>query len=115
MNVVRWLEALKRGDRITTMAFEQGHFGLSSKVSPELKVRYMDAFGGVSPEAKSVHISAINEGLDLFEKLFGYRSKSFIAPCYIWSRDVESVLCRGGIRFIQGFPHGLSSVFQGLL
>ena len=104
LNVVRWLEALKRGDRITTLAFGQGHFGLSSKVSPELKVRYMDALGGVSPEAKSFHVSAINEGLDLFEKLFGYRSKSFIAPCYIWSRDVELVLYQGGIRFIQGLP-----------
>jgi hypothetical protein len=40
--------------------------------------------------------------LDLFEKIFGYRSKSFIAPNYTWSSELESYLKQLGVQTIQG-------------
>jgi hypothetical protein len=38
----------------------------------------------------------------LFNRIFGYQSKSFIAPNYIWSSRNEQILSSLGIRFIQG-------------
>jgi hypothetical protein len=45
---------------------------------------------------------SLAEGLDLFEKIFGYRSRSFIPPCYTWDSNVEQVLSEKGVRYIQG-------------
>ena len=45
---------------------------------------------------------SLSEGLDLFEKIFGYRSRSFIPPCYTWSSELEETLKMGGVRYIQG-------------
>lgn len=45
---------------------------------------------------------AAADGLRMFEQLFGYRSRTFIAPCYTWpaslekrSAPKESRPCRG--------------------
>jgi hypothetical protein len=45
---------------------------------------------------------SISEGLDLFEKIFGFRSRSFIPPCYTWDSAIEETLCLSGVRYIQG-------------
>ena len=64
----------------------------------------------VLPENKSV-IEIIDiekdsdkliEGLNLFEQMFKFRSKTFIAPCYTWSPLHEEALYRGGVSHIQG-------------
>ena len=49
----------------------------------------------------NMHNSLI-EGLNLFENIFGYRSKSFIPPCYTWSSDIEETLHKSGVKYIQG-------------
>jgi hypothetical protein len=38
----------------------------------------------------------------LFEKIFGYRSISFIAPCYTWSNEINATLKDAGIQCFQG-------------
>jgi len=45
---------------------------------------------------------SIKEGLDLFEMLFGFKSESSIAPCYVWDKKVESILLNKGVKYIQG-------------
>lgn len=45
---------------------------------------------------------SLAEGLNLFEKIFGFRSKSFIPPCYTWNSDIEETLYENGVRYIQG-------------
>ena len=42
------------------------------------------------------------EGLDLFEKLFGYRSITTIPPNYIWSPDYNRAVAEKGVRVFQG-------------
>lgn len=42
------------------------------------------------------------EGLNLFEQMFKFRSKTFIAPCYTWSPLHEEALYKGGVSHIQG-------------
>ncbi len=102
LNVLRWMKALQANDEITRLAFEQKHFGLSNKVSPKLKVRYMDAFANIGLESLQKESIIIKEGTEIFEKLYGYRSKSFIAPCYTWCNELEPVLKECGIEYIQG-------------
>lgn len=100
LNVIRWMKALQESDEIARLCFNQRHFSLTKKASPRVKARYMDAFANVGlldEEAKMV-----KEACDIFEKLFGYRSKSFIAPCYIWKKELEPILKSNGIAYLQG-------------
>lgn len=104
LNVARWMTALQNNDEITMMSFNQGHFGLSNKTTDKLKVRYMDAFGNASINSISSEDKIIKEATELFENLFGFRSTSFIAPCYIWEKELEPVLLKYGIKYLQGLP-----------
>ena len=104
LNVRRWMTALQQNDEVTLLAFKQRHFGLSNKVSPKLKVRFMDAFANVGEDHLIYESEIIREGTNLFEELFGYRSKSIMAPCYTWRKDLESIMLQSGIKYLQGLP-----------
>jgi hypothetical protein len=41
----------------------------------------------------------------LFEKIWGFSSKSFIASCYIWNSDIEKTLYQNGVKYIQGIVY----------
>ena len=58
------------------------------------------------PPQENIYDS-MKEDLDIFEKLFGYRSLSVIPPHYIFTPDVEKVWRRLGIRYIQGAGYRL--------
>lgn len=103
LNVKKWLRVLREGkDPITRRAFELGTFGLTSKVSPEIQGTYMGAFDSALEEDIQEYAEIIHEGLDLFEKLFGYRSHSFIATTYTWHPLIEESLKENGVEYLQG-------------
>lgn len=102
LNVVRWMKALQSGDKVTMHGFDQCHFGLSKLTTNQLKVRYMDGFGNANDESIAFETQAIQDATRLFEELFGYKSSSFIAPCYIWRDSVEKTLADCGVKYLQG-------------
>ncbi len=103
LNVKKWLQVLRDGkDRITRRAFELGTFGLTSNVSTDIQGTYMGAFDSSLEEDIEEYGKIIQEGLDLFEQLFGYRSKSFIATTYTWHPLIETFLKDSGVEFLQG-------------
>lgn len=102
LNVKKWLTVLQGKDSITKRAFHLGTFGLTSNVSPYIQGNYMGAFDSAKEDDIKLYNNIIEEGLNLFEKLFGYRSKSFIATTYTWSPLIEESLKLNGIRYIQG-------------
>lgn len=102
LNVIRWMKALQNNDEITRLAFDQRHFGLSKLITDKLNVRYMDAFGNITEMSETVETEIIREATSLFEQLFGYKSKSFIAPCYIWRKSLEKTLSYCGVEYLQG-------------
>ena len=103
LNVQKWLNVLREGnDQITRRAFDLGTFGLTSHVSPEIQGNYMGAFDSALQEDVERYGVIIREGLDLFERLFGYRSSSFIATTYTWSPLIESYLKEYGVKYLQG-------------
>ena len=44
----------------------------------------------------------IGKGLNIFEKLFGFKSLSTMAPFYYWDKDTEKAWSLFGVRYIQG-------------
>lgn len=102
LNIKKWLQAIREGDKTTQRAFDYGTFGLTSDVDPSISGNYMGAFNSALPADIEEYGKSITEGLNIFEKLFGFRSESFIATTYTWPHDIESYLRQGGVKFLQG-------------
>lgn len=102
LNVKKWLSVLQQGESATKRAFELGSFGLTASVDPTIKRNYMGAFNSGLDDDISYYEQILTEGLDLFEKLFGFRSKSFIATTYTWNPKIEPFLIDGGVKYVQG-------------
>lgn len=103
LNVKKWLRVLRSSDTsVTRVAFDMGTFGLTEHVDSSIKEYYMGAFNsGLSEDVEQYGV-IISDGLDLFKKIFGYQSESFIATTYEWSPDIEPFLIRNGVKYIQG-------------
>jgi hypothetical protein len=97
VNVVRWMEALARKSEAIMFTFDHG-----TTFSGDGDYNFMEVLDYNSPEDLVKMKEGLREGLDLFEKIFGFRSRSFIPPCYTWNSEVEETLHEGGVRYIQG-------------
>jgi hypothetical protein len=102
LNVKRWMKALSSGDEDARTAFKQNMFSIHTLPKNNNLNEYMDSLGYDEPEDKERIDQIIIEGLSLFEKIWGFPSKSFIASCYIWSSDIEKTLFINGVNYIQG-------------
>lgn len=110
LNVYSWLAALRQRDRDALLSFEYGFWGHSIR-DRNLRLRhYLAAYDYNSAGELDYVCSAATEGMEMFEKVFGYKSKSFIAPNFIWSPEVEKALNAQGATIIQGQTNQLISV-----
>ncbi len=110
LNIQRWLTDLQRGDTITRLAFEQNMFSIHAHTKPAVVNEYMDALDADSEAQLQSQHQVLKEGLDLFKAIWGYPSKSFIAPCYTWSTAIEPTLAKYGVKYIQGVVNQLHPV-----
>lgn len=62
----------------------------------------MGAFDSAIDEDVMKYKEIITDGLNIFGKLFGYRSKSFIATRYTWPEEIELTLKNNDILYLQG-------------
>lgn len=102
LNVTRWMVALQNNSKEVHHAFRNNFFGISKTISNENNPSFMAALDIDELKAQQVINKSIEEGLGMFEKIFGYPSESFIAPNYIWNSEVENVLANNGVRILQG-------------
>jgi hypothetical protein len=100
LNVLSWMKALQNGDKDALYVFDLGIPGLFPKSSN--KTRYMAALNAASVSEIHELNNILYDGLYLFEKIFGYKSTTFIAPCYTWHPLNEKILFENGITHIQG-------------
>ncbi|MBN2167170.1 MAG: hypothetical protein JW717_12895 [Marinilabiliaceae bacterium] len=97
VNVVRWMEALK--SQTPEMMFT---FDNNTTFSGSGDYNFMEVLDYNTSDDLVLMKDSLKEGLDLFEKIFGFRSKSFIPPCYTWDSNVEKTLAENGVKYIQG-------------
>jgi hypothetical protein len=71
-------------------------------ITSENRKNYLEAFAfDEFYEEKQIN-KIITEGLLLFKEIFGFPSKSFTAPNYIWSSTIERELANQNVKYIQG-------------
>lgn len=104
LNVSQWLTALQSGNRIVREAFNLGIYGIDLKQESMHRNNYMAAFYTLSDVEIEKAGGVVNQAADMFEAAYGFRSRSFIAPCYIWHPFLELYIANAGIEFLQGLP-----------
>lgn len=105
VNIGMWMQALQGNNKEMRLAFDHQMFGIPSSNSANKRNNYMASFD-FENEKELVEIeNSITHGLNIFNDLFGYKSETIIAPCYVWSDKLESTLKNSGIIGYQGISY----------
>jgi hypothetical protein len=102
LNVPLWMSALQDRDADTIAAFRYG-FWCHRTLNPKARTGYyLEALDHNTPAEAETGSRAVAEAAAWFERIFGFKSRTFIAPCYVWSPSLELTLARVGVEGIQG-------------
>jgi len=107
LNIRRWMRSIQDENGVTREAFNLGLFDLSVSQTNITDNSFVDA---LTPASKDELVSvgeSIKEASVQFEQIFGFQSKSFIAPCYIWRPETERAMFEAGIKYIQSGAYQL--------
>ncbi len=97
LNINRWMKSLQSKDKAILTSFDQ-----QTTYSGKNDYSFMEAYDWDTPEDITQQKEIIGAGLKVFEQHFGFKSESFIAPCYNWDTQLEPFLAEQGIKWIQG-------------
>ncbi|MEN9571750.1 MAG: hypothetical protein RL172_2981 [Bacteroidota bacterium] len=102
INPAEWMRVLQTGDANERLAFEhQTILGLDNPAVSDRYLNYTSAFNYNTSAEASGFETIIKEGLAHFKELFGFTSKSFVAPCGIRSDDIDDWLKQNGVLYHQ--------------
>ncbi len=99
LNVKVLLDLLQKKDKEVLACFDNHSFGAIS-AKPYPSINYVAAFEFDKYEENEALKEIAFDGLNAFEKVFGYRAKHFAAPGAREHRCLAETLYKGGIRFI---------------
>ena len=103
INIRLWLQRLQQGDSKAIDAFQHKMFTVHHSGSISGRRDNLDAFGNLTLRGDSFDYGKIvKEAQQIFSNTWGFKSKSFIAPCYVWHPSLEKLLNNEGIKYIQG-------------
>ena len=100
LNVKTWMRALMSGHKKTMLTFNKGVWGITTANDPDIKLEFQAAFDFIDPDDLHYHEEVLVSGLDLFEKLFGYRASYFVPPNGPFSLKLEKICLNEGIELI---------------
>jgi hypothetical protein len=102
INPTEWMKVLKLGDKNEIMAFDnEVLLGLNNVNGSQIFLNYTGAFNFESPQEEQSFKKIIEEGIEHFNTIFGFVSKSFVAPCGIKNDNLDNVLHKNGVEYFQ--------------
>lgn len=111
LNIAAWMRALQNGDKHTLSAFEEGCWGFT-KMHP-FGLKYQAAFDLEKKEDLVIQEKVISEGLQLFEKLHGYKACFFVPPNGNFNNSLEAAAVSGGIIYMSASKIQKEAMGQG--
>lgn len=102
LNTELWMRDLRAGHPETLLAFNFQFFGLKTITSSPLQRHYLMAYHADSFAELAEMTEIVGAGLTLFKQIFSFSSCSFIGCNYVWPKELECVLKKEGIDFLQG-------------
>jgi hypothetical protein len=101
LNAMQWLIRLQNGDDRFLKAFDLNCFSIDDLSAGNVRSNLMASYDYQNDKELDFIKESINEGLNLFEQVFGFASKTTIAPCYVWNDNIESILNQAGVKCLQ--------------
>ncbi len=101
VNVNLWLSELRDGNPFYQKAFESGCFAIDSPVKNKNQKNVLASLEYNSVEDQNFIKGSIIDGLNIFEDIFDFRSKTIVPTRHVWHTDQESIFKEGGITHIQ--------------
>lgn len=101
LNAQWWMRALQEGNKSTRVAFEHQVTGIPLKgIDGEKVPNFQAAFDLDTLEDLPYMKEVLQQGLDLFEQLYGYRSSYFVPTNGPFNNSLEEDLHRLGVKYI---------------
>lgn len=100
LNVGRWMRDLSNNKQDTMLAFECKTMGVGESFHTDNVYGYMDSFNTDCSSSSDLS-EILKDAINLFENIFGYKSSTFVASCYVWDDYFEKNLKNNGIMYIQ--------------
>lgn len=113
LNVKFWMDSLLEGDEYMKAGFDHKVFGIPLKNSKSNRNNVMATFDFINEDELSFIYNSIEDGLNMFESHFNYRSNTLIAPCYVWPTTLLPKLKKLGIDGIQGIKYQFEPQLNG--
>jgi len=111
LNVPLWMNLLQSEHPDFLLAFDHSFWGLSRDIYSDMKQSIQAALDTEERSDLPFQIELIKEACMLFEKLFGYKSESFIANNYIWDSSLNKSLMEEGVAYLQGMKYQKTPLF----
>ncbi|PKD43265.1 hypothetical protein [Rhodohalobacter barkolensis] len=102
LHVSRWMKGLQNRTSETARLFDERIYAVCGSASTETRKSFLAAYEWDIEGDRTFTAQSIREGLQLFESIFGYSSKTAIAPNYTWNKELEQVYAEGGVKYLQG-------------
>lgn len=102
LNISKWLKLLQEGNQEVLKSFDYENWGARFKNKDKELDSVVEEFLVNDEYSILQHKQIIKESAVLFKNIFGFKSKSFIAPNYIWNVELNSTLKEIGIDVLQG-------------
>lgn len=101
LNVDRWMRDIKGDSNGARLAFEYKTFGIGSSFSSGNYFGYMDAYNYDTTDEFVRLRTRIVDASEIFTNVFGFRSVTTAAPCFVWTKQIEKVLSEIGVKLFQ--------------
>lgn len=111
LNVRFWMSFLNKKDENVLAAFKNHSIGINPKINNG--IGYMAAFDLIEKNHQNELSDIATEGLNIFEKLFGYRSVLFTPSALIHHDDMHKQLKKDGIMYIDMARSRLMPNYKG--
>jgi len=92
LNVERIMQDIASNNEDAKFAINHYMPGIINKKGPIFENNYVVALENRNKEDLFSKKQIINEGLEMFNSIFGYQSESFIACNYVWDPEIEIIL-----------------------
>ncbi len=102
LNVVKWMNYLNQANTSFREAFDLKCYAIDDLSSNNRRGNLMAAYDYDTNEELEYIRKSISLGLQQFEEIFGFKSKTTIAPCYVWDHEVEQIVKKNEVNCFQG-------------
>lgn len=106
INALFWLDELKNNNRAFKVAFNHKTYAIDASSAKSNRKNLMAALEYEHASQKQFIEESLHEGHQIFKNTFGYNSKTFIAPRYVWNKELEPIFATCG------FTHLQTALFQ---